>query len=108
MIRSTKSHENGFKRETIINIGDTLILAKTFETLREKRTDNDYELLETVDYLGYNADIVRLMRRAYPATLADTIEFRQMKLEAYDGNVNFIFSDGVGICSENNESQRRN
>ena len=87
MIQSTKAHVNGFKRETILNVADSLILIIRFETLTEDQASKGYEIIETLDYLSSRKDRTKMIRRMFPASLSDTIDFKRMNLKPYESNI---------------------
>ena len=91
MIQSTKAHINGFKRETILNVADTLLLIVRFETLTENQAGNGYEIIETLDYLSSRQDLTKMIRRMFLANLMDTVELKKMDLEPYESNIKLQF-----------------
>jgi hypothetical protein len=84
MIHSNKRHKDGFKRETILQIKDSVLLIKRFEVLTDDESTG-YELLEIFDYLTKSKNIKTLVRREYPRPLSDTVYLRTLPLQPYEG-----------------------
>jgi hypothetical protein len=74
LIYSMKWHIGGFKRETILQVIDSILLVKRFEVLTDDETVG-YEFLETFDYMYKDENVKRLFKREYPKSLADTTHF---------------------------------
>lgn len=83
LIHARKQYKYGFKRETILQVKDSILLIRRFEVLNGEDTLG-YELLETLDYLSRLKNIKNLVRREFPRPLSDTVNFKRLPFLPYD------------------------
>lgn len=82
-IRTNEKWKQGFQRQVVIHIGDSVLYTNKFSVLTEDNDSLGYELIDVLDYLTPNKNIKRLVKREFPKPLTDTTALRQLTFEPY-------------------------
>ena len=78
MVSSWKKHKDGFKREIILNVKDSILFVKRLDALTENNDQAGFDTFEELLYLTRGNRVKAVVRRLYPSSLKDTVELRGM------------------------------